>query len=260
MDGTISSTTRYDRRVRGGSRDFRSQGWSAVRSRAMRLALLVSCVLGALATGCSDSPPTGVVVAPRDSTANYTVTFQSTWSAATHPQAFPGNAHFSGLIGATHTNAVVFWNEGQLASPGIQAMAELGSKSPMTDEVAAAIAAGAARFELSGGGIGLSPGTVSLDFTISDSHPLVTLVSMIAPSPDWFVGVAGLPLLQNDQWVDSLVVTLKGFDAGTDDGATYAAVNAPSTPHVPIARLETGPFEVGGQVPSLGTYTFVRRR
>jgi serine/threonine protein kinase len=39
----------------------------------------------------------------------------------------------------------------------------------------------------------------------------VTLVSMVAPSPDWFVGVGGLPLLQDGQWVDELVVPLPAW-------------------------------------------------
>jgi hypothetical protein len=99
---------------------------------------------------------------------------------------------------------------------------------------------------------------VSLDFTISQSHPLVTLVSMIAPSPDWFVGVAGLPLRRDGGWVDSLTVDLYGWDAGTDDGITYESEDAPSQPHVPIFSLIDGMFKMGDVVPSLGTYTFIR--
>jgi hypothetical protein len=224
--------------------------------RRVIAALVVALVF---ASGCSDRSPTAVVV-PRDSVASYVVTFTSTWSAITHPIDFPTSAHFSGLIGATHSDRVVFWREGQLASPGIQAMAEMGLKSPLTDDIAAAIGAGTARHELSGEGIRPSPGQVSLDFEVSDAHPLVTMVSMIAPSPDWFVGVADLPLLRNDRWVDSLVVDLRGWDAGTDTGATYTAPDAPATPHVPISRLESAPFMVNGQVPPLGTYTFLRRR
>src|SRR5688500_14268429 len=45
-------------------------------------------------------------------TAPYRVTFDSTWSATTHPQDFPSNAHFSGLIGGTHKAAVTFWEPG----------------------------------------------------------------------------------------------------------------------------------------------------
>jgi hypothetical protein len=200
------------------------------------------------------------VAVPRESVASYAVTFSSTWSATTHPVDFPPGAHFSGLIGATHNDQIVFWREGLPASPGIQAMAELGSKSPLTDEIAAAMGAGTAQYELSGNGIRPSPGQVSLDFQISATHPLVTLVSMIAPSPDWFVGVADLPLLRNDRWVDSLTVELRGWDAGTDNGTTYAAMDAPALPHVSISPLEDGPFRVNGQVSLLGTYTFVRRR
>lgn len=212
-----------------------------------------------LMAGCSSDPIPTAVEPPRDSVATYTVTFTSTWSAATHPLDFPTtSAHYSGLIGATHTSAVVFWRGGELASPGIKDMAELGSKSPLTDEIAAAISSGTARYEISGGGLRPSPGQLTHDFSITDTHPLVSLVTMIAPSPDWFVGVADLPLLQNDRWVDSLTVELRGWDAGTDHGTTYIATDVPATPHVPIAPLVDGPFLVGGVVPPLGTFTFVR--
>src|SRR5207249_5771223 len=143
---------------------------------------------------------------------------------------------------------------GQLASPGIQAMAELGEKMPLMDEIDAALTAGTAQVLLSGDGIRPSPGRTSLEFRIAESHPLVTLVSMIAPSPDWFVGVADLPLFASGQWIDSLTVSLYGWDAGTDEGTTYTAANAPAAPHIPVFPLVDGPFNVGGAVPALGTY------
>jgi hypothetical protein len=246
----------------------------------MRIATAVSAALLLLSCGCDSDRPPLRALPPPDAVARYTVTFAATWSAATHPQDFPASAHFSGLIGATHSGRVEFWRPGRLASAGIQAMAELGSKSPLDAEVAAAIAAGSAGSLLSGDGLSPSPGQVSLDFEISLAHPLVTLVTMIAPSPDWFVGVAGLPLLQGGEWVDSLAVELYGWDAGTDNGASYTSPNAPAMPHEPIAPLVGPPFEAGGQAPrarldipragtrsatdlqagpSLGTFTFVRR-
>lgn len=223
-----------------------------------RLTKLLTLAL--VAAGCADdAQPTRPLGGGPDSVATYTVTFTATWSAATHPESFPTSAHFSGLIGATHDARVTFWAPNALASPGMQAMAELGAKTPLDTEVATAIAAGTARDTLSGGAVARSPGSVALDFEIAATHPQVTLVTMIAPSPDWFVGVAGLPLLVNDAWVDTLEVELRGWDAGTDDGAAYISPNAPSNPHVPIAPLETGPFLVNGEVPILGTFTFVRR-
>ena len=58
--------------------------------------------------------------------ATYTVTFTATWSAETHPYEFPAGAHWSGLIGASHSSGVTFWAIGELASAGIQQMAETG--------------------------------------------------------------------------------------------------------------------------------------
>jgi len=188
-------------------------------------------------------------------TAEYNVRFDATWSAATHPIDFPSNAHFSALIGGTHDATVRFWDAGAPASPGIKDMAERGLTSPLDLEVEAAIGAGHAAVVIRGGNIASSPGTATAGFTISQAHPLVTLVSMIAPSPDWFVGVSGLPLLRSGEWADSLTVQLAAYDAGTDCGTTYAAPNCVSNPPEPIAPNAAAPFANGTP---LGTFTFIR--
>ena len=71
---------------------------------------------------------------------------------------------------------------------------------------------------LVGGAIDRSPDRVTLDFEISRDFSLVTLVSMLAPSPDWFVGMSGLNLIENGDWVAEKVVVLQPWDAGTDSG------------------------------------------
>jgi len=106
-----------------------------------------------------------------------------------------------------------------------------------------------------GGGISPSPGTTSVSFTIDRDFPLVTLVSMIAPSPDWFVGVAGLPLFANGNWVTETTVPLWLYDAGTDSGANYTSPNQDTNPQNPIALHTTLPGYNG--VP-MGTLTFTR--
>ncbi|MDH3252456.1 MAG: spondin domain-containing protein [Ignavibacteria bacterium] len=194
----------------------------------------------------------GAALAQPDAT--YNVTFDATWSAGTHPTGFPaGVAHFSGLIGGTHNGSVSFWNPGQLASSGIQNMAETGSKSPLDTEIGSAITGGTAQNTLSGNGTS-SPGSASLDFDINTSHPLVTLVAMIAPSPDWFVGVYGLNLFSNGNWIDT-TVQLTPWDAGTDDGVTFTSGDSPSMPHVNISAITMAPFN---GTPPLGTFTFTR--
>lgn len=188
-------------------------------------------------------------------TTAYQVTFNSSWSQASHPTDFPLNAHFSGLIGGLHTDGVSFWGAGAPASTGIKDMAELGSKSALMQEVQAAITAGTANAVLSGGGLGSSPGSVTMTFDVDAAYPLVTLVSMLAPSPDWFVGVSGLSLREGGAWVPSVVVPLVVHDAGTDSGPTYAAPNQPTLPPVPISPIDYGPLASNNVV---GTFTFVR--
>ena len=99
--------------------------------------------------------------------------------------------------------------------PSARLMAERGQQATLLSEIAPAITNGTAQLQLAGGGIGTSPGSVSLTFpqAMRRDFPLVTLVSMIAPSPDWFVGVDSLNLIENGCWVTNKVVTLYGFDA-----------------------------------------------
>src|SRR5262249_21560273 len=78
---------------------------------------------------------------------------------------------------------------------------------------------------------------------------------MIAPSPDWFVGVSGLELLQGGEWRDLVVVPLFAFDAGTDSGTFYSAPNQPTAPPDPIAPNPAPPFQNGTP---LGSFTFTR--
>lgn len=189
-----------------------------------------------------------------DSVGTYRLTFDATWSADTHPVDFPGNPHFSGLVGGTHHIGTRFWEVGGLATPGMESMAETGSKTLLISEVNGAIAAGEAEFVVSGPGMGDSPGQVEMTFQVSASHPLATVVTMIAPSPDWFVGVESLPLATNGVWAAEVVVELPPYDSGTDSGVTYNSPNEDTDPQEPIHGLsDIYPFT---GTPPLGTFTF----
>jgi hypothetical protein len=136
-------------------------------------------------------------------------------------------------------------------------MAEKGRKNPLGDEINDAIDAGTAFSKLSCGGISKSPGSVSFNFQLSKNYTLVTLVSMNAPSPDWFVGVSGLDLYENGEWVSEKVVELYLYDAETDSGDDYTSEDVATTPPVPITMINETILS-GSNVP-YGKFTFTQK-
>ena len=188
-------------------------------------------------------------------TATYRLVFDATWSRSTHPAEFPAGAHFSPLIGAVHNSGATFWALGDTATRGIEVMAETGGTGPLTSEINAAIP-NRALAVISGRGIG-SPASATISgIKLREDFPLVTLVTMIAPSPDWFVGVNGLSLLMDDgRWADEVQVVLYPLDSGTDSGSTYRSANSDTSPRQPIRSLKgVSPFSDE----PMGTFTFTR--
>ena len=222
----------------------------------------MACLALTLTAACGGGTVTGPAAVPPSpipapaATARYEVVFDANWHETTH--AVPPNPHFSRLIGGTHDGRVAFWAEGGIASEGIKRMAEIGAQAPLDEEVLAAVAAGTAQHLLAGREQPANPGTTRLEFEIGRAHPLVTLVTMVAPSPDWFVGVSGLPLFESGDWVREKEVPLLPWDAGTDSGASFLAADRPTRPRQPIARIAGPPLVEAGVPRPLGRFVFRR--
>jgi len=210
--------------------------------------------------GDATNPPETDATDGSTQMARYRLTFNASWSAATHPDQFPSNPHFSGLIGAVHNAQVIFWEPGQPATPGIEQVAETGGKGSFRPEIESAMQSGYANAMIDAGGVGTSPGSVSVEFDVSADFSEVTVVTMLAPSPDWFVGVHGLNLMDEDGFVAMRTVDLPLYDAGTDSGLNYVASNSATDPLEPISRLssqpEDAPFLDG--LPIVGQFVFER--
>lgn len=177
-------------------------------------------------------------------TARYRITMNAIWDAQTHPVDYPSSAHFSGTIGATHNADISYWSSGMLASPGVKRVAETGVKGTLKTEINTEIANGNTEQLLSGVGA-LGVGMSSVDFAASEDYPLMFMISMIAPSPDWIIGFHDLSLLDaNGNWKNSVVIEAQPYDVGTDSGPTYSYPNTPTNPPVPIFNL-TGTSPVG---------------
>ena len=172
--------------------------------------------------------------------ATYRVTFEGkfTTSALASGVSVPSGAHFTTLIGAVHNGSVTFWSSGGTASAGVEAVAELGTTGAFKSEINAAILNALAVIEQS---IASGPtATATLDITLTTDHPRVTLLTMIAPSPDWFVGVSGLSLRNtaDDGWQPSLTVNLFPYDAGTEEGTEFSLNNSATSPQGTITSIK----------------------
>ena len=175
--------------------------------------------------------------------ATYRVTFEGKWttSATATGVPVPSGAHFTTLIGAVHNGSVTFWSSGGTASAGVEAVAELGTTGTFQSEINANINT-ATVFEQSIASGGTATATV--DIVVTTDHPRVTLLSMVAPSPDWFVGVSGLSLLDAQaDWLPSRTVNLYPWDAGTEEGTEFSLSNAATSPQGTITSIKgTGKF------------------
>ena len=216
------------------------------QGRFTRLASLARSLTSPASAGLLLALAALLVITPaqgKAQSATYRVTFEGKWTTAATPDGVPGGAHFSPLIAAVHNDQVTFWSEGGTASAGIESMAEVGGTNAFkTDITAAGSNAGAVIERI--GNIGATA-TVTADFTVTSTHPLVTLLSMIAPSPDWFVGVSGLSLRNatDDGWQPSLTVDLFPYDAGTKEGTEFSPSNAATSPQGTITSIKgTGKF------------------
>ena len=165
----------------------------------------------------------------------YQVEFEGNWTTASTPGGVVGGAHFTTLIGAVHSDDVTFWSSGSMASAGVEEVAEVGGVATFRNEVRVSPhTRSVIQQGVSGGGRGRATFTI----TLTPSHPRVTLLSMIGPSPDWFVGVSGLSLLDDaDTWRDVRVVDLYPYDAGTEDGTEFTLSNPPTSPRGVIRSI-----------------------
>ena len=193
----------------------------------------------------------------------YRLVVDNTWSEATHPgRVAPEDAHFSWLGGGTHNDQVSFWQEGQLASPGVVEMAETGVINTLVEEVEDQVGAGTAFGPLAWrwwfcpeATTHRSCGGMTVEFEVDSQYPLVTLLTMLGPSPDWFVGVDGLALRQDGRWLSEVVVDLHPYDGGTRSANQWPLGGPENDPPEPISLITEESGQLVGPA-KMGTMTF----
>ena len=217
----------------------------------MRLAVRIIALIG-----------TALYVANPLSAATYEVTFDALWSAADHPTNYPPGvwpevpsaAHYSPVIGASHKESMTIWSMGGMASEGVENVAETGNRTVLESMIDGS--PNVLNKIVHPAGFASPDVTVGpLTFQINDEYPLVSFLTMIAPSPDWFTGVSRLDLRDGSGgYVDSLTLDLFAYDAGTEEGTLFATDNPDTDPQAMISMVDQASL-FGGTAP-VGRATF----
>ena len=98
---------------------------------------------------------------------------------------------------------------------------------------------------------------------VTADYPMVSVISMLVPSPDWFVGIKGVNLCNGGMWMDYLNITsLLPWDAGTDSGEMFNSTDADTDPadNITLITKDTAgtPFMGPNDIATLGMLMFKR--
>ncbi|GAA51478.1 spondin-1 [Clonorchis sinensis] len=216
-------------------------------------------------------------------TATYNLTFKGLWTRKTHPRDWPvhnpGLLHWTNLIGASHMPGYRIYQFGEPASAGVSAVCAYGDTTVLKQSLGiAASSTGSVSSVPTGtqrGAMGIGPlhslistpgmwSEETLDesrstlVAVNRTHPLISFLTMLGPSPNWCAGVASQSVCQADcTWIKQLQIDLFPWDAGVRYGDTYIPKSAdrkdipdpiryitfdwmpnhPFTPNLPVARV-----------------------
>lgn len=191
--------------------------------------------------------------------ATYRITFESNFTAETHPTDYPSNASFTPMFVVAHGSSTSVFTKGQLASAGMELLVEEGDNSVITTEHTPVQDNDNPTIIRIGSAIGPT-GSTSVELTITPSTTLLSFVTGISPSPDWFLGVDSFNFVNPDNisLVDEVELSLTPFDAGTDAGTTYTSDDEESSQNISI--FGGAPFQSSnsGFITKLGTLKIER--
>uniref|UniRef100_A0A7S1TE69 Spondin domain-containing protein n=1 Tax=Compsopogon caeruleus TaxID=31354 RepID=A0A7S1TE69_9RHOD len=169
----------------------------------------------------------------------YQIAFHYNWTLESHPVEYPSFPHFSWLVGVSHNKFYTFWNVNGFANNGIQNIAELGDVFMARKEFNTE--RNVYNFDVGSLSRAVDLDLVAVEVDGQSRRTLLSAASMIAPSPDWFVGFSRLQTCRNRSWVASMDGVLVGYDAGTDSGGSYESFDQVTNPIVPIRKLVGDP-------------------
>lgn len=209
-----------------------------ILKKLIKTTILLCAVLGLSACKITNNLTNNKNIPLRSGEARYTVTFIGDWSKTKFPKNYPSNAHFSPMIIVNHSDQVNFWKMGQPATPGVEELAETGKTNTFIREINQQKSKGKAQNYIQLPKLSTGTSQASGTLIVSENYPEITALSMLAPSPDWVVGVEGVDLFRTNEWQKTETIKLFVYDAGTEEGSSFSSNNADTRSGI-IEKLTT---------------------
>lgn len=193
--------------------------------------------------------------------AKYSVTFNNFLTARRFGSLIPKDGLvYSPLTGASHSGRVSILTVRGYASEAIEAIAETGNNTLLVNAATELRDANqGVKTATAAMGPTMPGNSTTLEFMVDCEHSYISVVGMIAPSPDWIVLLANVNLVRGGHFIYKRRGALIAYDGGSDSGREFTdpadpSLDIPTSPKLNIAPLvedETDRFE--GRV--VGSYT-----
>lgn len=199
----------------------------------MKSVLFPGILVCLLSLSCKKNDNRNVV--PPFSEARYSIEFTGKWEAPAF--TVTSGVHFTTVLGMVHNKGTYLWKENELATKGVENVAEAGNPNPLLSDIDSLIANGRSISLIVMTAPSLT-GASNASIYCNTNYSYVSLETMIAPTPDWFTGISAFNLYQHNKWVADTVISLYPFDAGTEDGDVFGYNNPETVPQQKIHLLQ----------------------
>jgi len=194
---------------------------------------LISAVLATPNIKTVDSP------VPSYSDVQYNCVFENLWTKDRHPRRYPSGSgiHWTRQILASHSSTYNMWREGSLASNGVRKMAEAGGTADIVKELESLNSS----YEIGYAKYMVIDPTMRFNnpVAMTSEHHHLSVITKIAPSPDWFSGFHDFDALNEytQTWYKEFTIETFPYDAGTENGDSYNIDNSATFPMQPISQF-----------------------
>ncbi len=175
-----------------------------------------------------------------------------------NPEAkpYPENANAEDeLAFVAHPMGEMLWADGGMASEGLEHLAWDGHGHDLAEE-----AEDMGWVVLAESFDEIVTLLQTQEITLSSEFPCLSYAQKLSPSPDWFIGFNACAM-DEDGWMETIMVRAEVYDAGVVDGEPYMAVggteetgpDTPTDPQEPISRVMMPPWDTDAVSEITGT-------